>query len=144
MPYDANFMSTGQSVENMGPTFHTTVGRLYKILDNGPHVLFKKGRSIEEWVFEVEMRPGGWELKSFHFRKWNGSRSLRAKFLMTWLEADYRPEYLSNPKALIGRTAELEVRSSVDSVHNLVQSLIGARPTTKIFDSPGFRAREQS
>ena len=127
-----------------GADHHTTVGRLKDVRDNGPHPLFKNGRSIEEWVFEVEVRPGSWELMSFHFPRWNHRHSARAKFLRTWLEADYRPEFLSNPKVLIGRTAELEVRTSIDSDDNMVQSLRSAKPTTKIVDSPGFRTPGQS
>ena len=118
--------------------------RVYDVRDNGPHPLFKNGRSIEEWVFEVEYWHGFGGAMSLYFRKWNHPLSLRAKFLRKWLEAEYRREFLSNPKALIGRTAELEIRTSTDSEHNLVLSLTSAKPTAKTFDSPGSKVREQS
>lgn len=105
--------------------------------DKGRHVILKTRRPLEEWVFEVELAPGDWGLLSAYFPKWNHPRSKRAKFLRAWLAEDYRPEILSDPKALIKRAAELKIRVSFDSDPNMSRSIISATPTTKTVNSLG-------
>ena len=136
--YDGcNSMSTRQNVENMGPTFQKTVGRLYDVRNKGRHVILKNRRPLEEWIFQVEICPGRWKLLSIYFPKWNHHFSKKVKFLRGWLGEDYDPNYLSDPKTLIGRTAELEIRTSVDSDNIMSKTVMEARHTTKPVKSPG-------
>jgi hypothetical protein len=112
------------------PTSRTTVGRLFDVRDKGRHVILKSRRPLEEWVFEVEVDAGQWKLLSRFFPKWKHPNSARTKFLRTWLGGIYQTAELSNPKTLIGRAAELEIRTSFNSDQLMSEWIYSVKPTT--------------
>ena len=124
-------------VEDLGPQFSFHDGRLYHVIDVAAHPLLPRNKPRQQWVFEAEIAPGGWELIDCHFPKWKHPHSGRTKFLSAWLGGELRPEMLDNPKVLVGRTARLEIRTSVDSDGIMTRVVVAARPNPNPVNAPG-------
>lgn len=125
------------NVEDLGPVTTLHDAKLYKVINRGPYKLLPRTRPIEVWQFEVEISPGRWELVERNFRKWKHPKSVRTKFLSRWLGEELRPDMLTTPEALVGRTALVEVKTSIDSDGIMSRWVDAAAPNPRQFDSPG-------
>lgn len=125
------------NVEDLGPqtTYHNAT--LYRVVDLGRHKLLPAKRPTERWTFEVEIKPGYWELVDCHFPKWRHPYSARTKFLTRWLSEELRPAMLTKPWLLLGLTARVKIRTSIDSDGFMERVVVSAWPNPDPVDSPG-------
>lgn len=130
-------MTSLVNVEDLGPQTSFHDAKLYEVVDLGRHKLLPTKRPIEAWRFEVEISHGRWELVECHFPKWRHLHSARTKFLSRWLGEEMRPEMLATPETLVGRTARLEIRTSVDSDGIMTRVVVAARPNPNPVNAPG-------